>query len=103
MWYEMNSNYFEGTSGASDLNFGGGLRLLADKSISVRFEVIAHMNSIEFTPSPQFSTRDEGTVVVPLNEYPRKEDGSVTEQVVTSYDAQDLVLINWSIGIQGSF
>lgn len=104
MWYEMNSNYFDGTSGASDFNFGAGLRLLADKNISVRIEVIAHMNTIEFTPAPYFTTLDEGTVVVPLNEYPiNPDDGSVTEQVVTKYSSQSLTLINWSIGVQGSF
>ena len=103
MWYDMNSNYFDGISGATDFNFGGGLRILADKNISVRFEVIAHMNTIEFTPAPYFATRDEGTVVVPLNEYPRQEDGSVIENVVTKYDSVSLSLLNWSIGVQGSF
>lgn len=103
MWYDMNSNYFDGISGATDLNFGGGLRVLADRNISIRFEVLVHMNTIEFSPAPYFSTRDEGTVVVPLNEYPRQADGSVVEQVVTKYDSQSLSLLNWSIGIQGSF
>ncbi len=103
MWYEMNSNYFDGASAADDVNFGGGLRILVDKNISVRFEVIAHMNEIEFTPADNFSTRNEGTVVVPLNEYPRNEDGSVNEQVVTKYSSQSLTLLNWSIGVQGSF
>ncbi len=103
MWYEMNSNYFDGASGADDINFGGGLRILVDKNISVRFEVIAHMNEIEFTPADNFTTRDEGTVVVPLNEYPRNPDGSVNEQVVTKYSSQSLTLLNWSIGVQGSF
>lgn len=103
MWYEMNSNYFEGTSGAPDFNFGAGVRLLVDKNISVRFEVIAHKNTVEFTPAPYFTTLDEGTVVVPLNEYPMNEDGSVNEQVVTEYEPQSLTLLNWSIGVQGSF
>ena len=103
MWYEMNSNYFDGISGTTDVNFGGGLRLLVDKNISVRFEVIAHFNEIEFTPSPYFTKRDEGTIVVPLNEYPRLEDGSVVEQVVTKYGSQTLSLLNWSVGVQGSF
>ena len=79
------------------------MRLLADKNISVRFEVIAHFNEIEFTPSPYFTTLDEGTVVVPLNEYPRQEDGSVDARVVTKYQSHTLSLLNWSIGIQGSF
>ncbi len=103
MWFEMNSNYFDGASGTSDINFGGGLRLLADKKISIRFEVVAHINEIEFTPAPYFTRRDEGTVVVPLNEYPRQADGSVVEQVVTKYKPQALNLLNWSIGVQGSF
>ncbi|MEN8007637.1 MAG: hypothetical protein ABFS42_11515 [Candidatus Krumholzibacteriota bacterium] len=103
MWYDMNSNYFDGAAGAFDFNFGGGLRVLADKNISLRFEVLAHLNSVEFTPSEYFTTRDEGTIVVPLNEYPRNEDGSVREQVVGSYGSQTLSLLNWSLGVQGSF
>jgi hypothetical protein len=103
MWYEMNSNYFADTSSAPDYNFGAGVRLLVDKNISVRFEVIAHMNTIEFTPAPYFTTLNEGTVVVPLNEYPMNDDGSVNEQVVTEYSSQSLTLLNWSIGVQGSF
>jgi hypothetical protein len=110
MWYEMNSNYFDGATEANDLSFGGGLRLLADKNISVRFEVLAHMHEIEFTPATYFTIRDEGTVSVPLYEYPiNPEDGSVTEQSPTKangdpgYDSQSLVLLNWSIGVQGSF
>jgi hypothetical protein len=102
IWYEMNSNYFDGASGASDITFGGGLRILADKNISIRFEVLAHMNEIEFTPAPYFTTRDEGTVVVPLNEYPFVE-GKIDERVVTKYGSQSLNLLNWSIGVQGSF
>lgn len=103
MWYEMNSNYFTGTSVANDYSFGGGLRLLADKNISVRFEVLVHINTIEFTPADNFTLLDEGTLVIPLNEYPRNPDGSVTEQVITKYDPQSLSLLNWSIGVQGSF
>jgi len=103
MWYEMNSNYFDGATGVNDFSFGGGLRLLADQKISVRFEVLAHLNEVEFTPAPYFTTRDEGTVVVPLNEFPRNEDGSVNEQVVTKFSSQTLTLLNWSIGVQGSF
>lgn len=103
MWYEMNSNYFDGATGTTDFNFGGGLRILADRNISVRFEVLAHVNEIEFTPAPYFTTRDEGTVVVPLNEYPRNPDGSVNEQLVTKFKPVSLSLLNWSIGVQGSF
>ena len=103
MWYEMNSNYFAGTSGANDLSFGGGLRILVDRNISVRFEVLAHMNEIQFTPADNFTTLEEGTVVVPLDEFPRNPDGSVNQQPVTEYSSQSLTLLNWSIGVHGSF
>ena len=103
MWYEMNSNYFDGATGTNDVNFGGGLRILVDRNISVRFEVIAHMNEIQFTPAENFTTRNEGTVVVPLDEFPMNPDGSVNQQPVTEYSAQSLTLLNWSIGVQGSF
>ena len=106
MWYEMNSNYFDGASGTPDFNFGGGLRILADKNISVRFEVLVHFNEIEFTPAPYFTTLNEGTVVVPLNEYPIvviDDVEQIDEQVVTKYEPHSLSLLNWSIGVQGSF
>jgi len=103
IWYEMNSNYFDGFSGTPDINFGGGLRILVDKNISVRFEVLAHMNEIEFTPAPYFTERNEGTLVVPLDEFPRNDDGSVNQKVVEKYESQTLTLLNWSIGVQGSF
>jgi hypothetical protein len=103
LWYEMNSNYFKGISQANDFNAGGGLRLLVDKNISVRFEVLAHFNTIEFTPAEYFTSLDEGTLIVPLNEYPKRPDGSVEEKVVTKFDPQSLSLLNWSIGVHGSF
>ena len=99
----MNSNYFAGSYGAKDFSFGGGLRILVDKNISVRFEVLAHMNEIEFTPAPYFTSLEEGTVVVPLDEFPRNADGSVNQQVVEKFDPLALTLLNWSIGVQGSF
>jgi len=103
MWYEMNSNYFEGMTGANDLNGGIGLRILADKNISIRFEILAHSHSLQFEPAPYFTSLDEGTVIVPLDEYPMNPDGSVTVERVTEYSAQDLLLFNWSIGVQGTF
>lgn len=103
LWYEMNSNYFKGTSMANDYSLGAGLRLLVDKNISVRFEVLTHIHTIEFTPADYFTTLDEGTLVVPLNEYPQNPDGSVDEKPVTKYEPQSLSLLNWSIGVHGSF
>lgn len=103
MWYEMNSNYFSGTASTTDFSGGLGLRVLADKNISIRFEILGHFNELQFTPSRYFAIIDEGTIVVPLTEYPRNADGSVNEQIVTEYSSKSLTLINWNIGVQGSF
>ena len=41
--------------------------------------------------------------MVPLDEFPRNEDGSVNQQVVEKFESQTLTLLNWSIGVHGSF
>ncbi len=103
MWYNMNSNYTKGTASAMDLNFGGGLRLLADKNISIRFEVLLHRNTLEWTPADYFMELNEGTTLVPLNEYPVQPDGSIAESPVTEFESNTMSLLQWSLGVQGSF
>lgn len=103
MWYDMNSNYFDKPAGANDLSFGGGIRLLADRNISVRFEVMFHMNDVQFDVADNFMVLNEGTTEVPVNEYPIQEDGSFVEQRVQEYSTQSLSLLNYSIGVHGSF
>ena len=99
MWYNMNSNYVEGTAGSPGGNFGAGIRLLADENVSVRFEVLYHRNDLQWTPSEYFTEQDEGTLQIPLEEWP--EGG--TRKPVTEYDSNPMNLLNWSIGVQGSF
>lgn len=103
MWYDMNSNYVDGSSSAFDINFGGGLRVLADEHVSLRLDVSLHSNSLEWTPADYFIELNEGTTRVPLNEYPVQPDGSVTEQPVTSFASQTMTMLQWSVGFQGSF
>ncbi len=99
MWYSMNSNYTSETAGSWGGNLGAGIRLLADENISVRFEVLYHRNDLQWTPAEYFTELNEGTLQIPLEEWP---DGG-SRQVVTEYDSNPMNLLNWSIGVQGSF
>jgi hypothetical protein len=103
MWYDMNSNYTDGSAGATDLNIGVGFRLLADENISIRLEALYHNHSMEFSPAEYFRELNEGTTQVPLNEYPQDDLGGFTEQRVTSFDSQSVSTFSYSIGVQASF
>lgn len=99
-WYSMNSNYVDDVASSPDFNFGAGLRILADRNISVRFEVLLHMHELDWNDPPvYFTEQDEGTVLVPLEEWPEGE----SRRPVTEYATETLSLFNWSIGVQGSF
>ncbi len=103
IWYDMNSDVTASPAGSSDMALGGGLRLLADRNVSLRIEATYHQNSIEFEPAEYFLETDEGTALIPLTEYPVQTDGTILEQRVTSFSAQDLSYLVWSIGFQGTF
>lgn len=101
--FDMNSNFTSGTAGSSDLAFGGGLRLLAERNVSLRIEATLHANSIEFAPAEYFVETNAGSTRVPLMEYPRLEGGGFIERPVTGFASEDLSYLVWSIGFQGSF
>ncbi len=103
IWYDMNSDFTNGSAGSNDLALGGGLRLLTEKHVSLRIEAAYHLNTIEFTPAQYFMETNEGTTLVPLMEYPNIEGGGFDEHPVTSFEAQDLNYLAWSIGFQGTF
>lgn len=103
MWYSMNSNYTGETASALDLNFGAGIRMLADRNVSLRFEVVFHRNELDWTPAEFFTELNEGTTQVPLNEYPVQPDGSILEHPIEDFAANTMNLLHWSIGVQGSF
>ena len=102
MWYNMNSDYTDGTADTTDLNFGGGIRFLMDKSVSIRFDISYHKNSIEFTPAEYFKELDEGTKLIPLDEFP-VIDGSIDQRSVSSFDSQDISSLQWALGFQVTF
>ena len=102
MWYNMNSDYTDGTANTSDLNFGGGIRFLMDKSVSIRFDISYHQNSVEFTPATYFKVLDEGTKLIPLDEFPVLGDG-IDQRAVTSFDSEDISSLQWALGFQITF
>jgi len=102
MWYSMNSNYVDEAATTIDYNLGGGIRLLADRNISIRFEAVYHVNNVEFSPSDYFTELNEGTVKVPLDEFPII-DGVLSQRPVGEFSSQSIGSLGVSIGLQGSF
>lgn len=96
MWYDMNSNYTDGSTATTNVALGGGIRYIADDLISVRLDVTFNYNQLQFTPAPYFEELAEGTVQVPLITLP---DGNE----VTEYEAQDMAIFAWAIGFFASF
>jgi hypothetical protein len=103
IWYDMNSNYTEGSVSSLDLNAGGGIRVLGDRNVSVRCEVLMHRNTLQWNPATDFLELNEGTTLVPLNEYPVQSDGSFDERPITSFNSLDMNSLSFSIGVQGTF
>jgi hypothetical protein len=101
--YDMNSDFTDGPAGSRDLALGAGLRVLAERNVSLRLEATYHLNKVEFTPATYFLVTDEGTMQVPLMEYPRLDDGTLKENRVTSFASENLNYLVWSVGFQGSF
>lgn len=98
-WYNMNSNYVDETASAWGANFGAGVRLLADENVSVRFEVVFHRNTLEWTPAESFTELNEGTLQIPMEDWPAES----LRRPVTEFESHDMNLLNWSIGVQGTF
>ncbi len=97
--YTMDSNYTSDPATAFDANLGGGIRLIADDLISLRFEIVQHFHTIEFAPSEYFDIRNSGTVKVPNYQF----DQAGYYSRVTSYPSESLGSLVWSVGIVGSF
>jgi hypothetical protein len=99
MWYNMNSNFTAGTAATWDLNGGLGVRILADRNISVRFEVLYHYHNLDWTPAEYFTKVEGGTVTVPLEDWP---EGS-GRRVVTDFQDNNIGALGWTISAQGTF
>jgi hypothetical protein len=98
-WLSINSNYTDESASAWDLNGGGGIRLVADKLISVRFEVLYHHMTVDFAPRQWFRELDEGETRIPIFEY---IEGTGPRQV-TDFAQQTLNTMSWALGFTANF
>ncbi len=98
-WLSINSDYTGDSANAWDLNGGGGIRLVADKLISIRFEVLFHHMTLDFEPKDSFRVLDEGETRIPVYEY---IEGSGPQRV-TDFASQTLNTMSWALGFTANF
>jgi hypothetical protein len=98
-WVSLNSDYIDDMATAWDLQGGLGVRYVADDMISIRFEILYHHMTLDFTPSTEFLSLDEDTRKIPVYEY---IDGSGTREV-TDFAAQTLNTMSWALGFTATF
>ncbi|HOX25283.1 MAG TPA: outer membrane beta-barrel protein [Candidatus Krumholzibacteria bacterium] len=97
--YNLDSNYVDESATGIDANAGIGVKILADKLIHVRAELVYHVHSIEMSPAENFDQRDEGTVTVPVYEF----DDFGNYRPVESFSSQTLGGLSWQIGFGVTF
>jgi hypothetical protein len=64
--YNIDSNYTDDSATSVNFNAGFGFRLIADRLISLRAEVVYQYHQIKFEPAEFFDVRDQETVTVPV-------------------------------------
>jgi len=102
-WMNLNSNYTDDPSQSWMVSGGLGLRFITDSLISVRFEILYNITTLQFTPAEYFDTLNDGTLEIPIIEFIENQDGTITEQRVTEYASQDLNAMSWALGFVASF
>jgi hypothetical protein len=98
-WMSLNSDYIDDMATSWDYRGGLGLRYVADDMISIRFELMAHHMTLQFLPSTEFSSLDEGTRSIPVYEY---VDGLGTREV-ESFGSESLNTLSWALGFTAIF
>ncbi len=97
--YNLDSNYVDESASSVNVNFGGGIRVIADDVISLRAEVLYQVHSIEFTPAEFFDERDDGTVRIPVFEF---TDSGEYERA-RDFASETLGGLTWQLGFQVVF
>jgi hypothetical protein len=97
-WFDLNSNYTDSAAGSSSFCAGGGMRLIADELISIRFEVVYNSADLQFDAAESFDEFNEGTVRVPVYEFTTGQ-----EVPVDQFESQTVSGISWGIGFTASF
>ena len=97
--YSLDSDYVDDPSSGLNVNFGLGLKLIADDLISLRLEILYQFHTIQFEPAEFFDSQDSGTKVIPIYEF--DDSGRFSE--VQGYSSQDLGGLVWQIGFSIAF
>lgn len=98
-WLSINSDYTGDSASAWDVNGGGGIRLVADRLISIRLEVLFHHMTVDFVPKDSFRVLDEGETRIPVYEYIE----GIGPRVVSDYTSQTLNTMSWALGFTANF
>ena len=97
--YNLDSNYIDDPATGLNVNAGIGLRLIADKLITLRMEVLYQYHTMEFEPAEWFEVRDAETVRTPVYRFDRFGNYRPTE----SFEENTLGGITWQVGFTVSF
>jgi hypothetical protein len=97
--YSLDSQYVDDPASGFNVNGGIGLRIIADRLISVRTEILYQYHAITFEPAELFDDRDQGTVRIPVYRF----DTFGNYERVGSYAKQTLGGLTWQIGFAVSF
>ncbi len=102
MWFSMNSNYSDEPTADMSYTLGGGMRFLVDKVVSIRFEMNMNRTTVTFDPRENFEEFEEGTLLIPLEEYPFIDDALQVTRV-KEFGSQSNTFIGYSLGVQITF
>jgi hypothetical protein len=97
--YNLDSNYIDDPATSLNLNGGIGVRLIADKLIAARVEVLYQHHTIEFEPAEWFDVRDAETVRIPVYRF----DPFGNYRPVEQYRKNTLGGLTWQVGFTVSF
>lgn len=98
--YNMDSNYTDDPANGFNVNAGFGIKMIADKRISLRAEVLYQHHKVEFTPAEYFDVRDRETVKVPVYDF---EPYSGSFKRVAAYEANSLGGLTIQLGFSAIF
>lgn len=97
--YNLDSSYIDDAATSFNVNAGFGVRLITDKVIALRLEMLYQHHSIQFEPAEFFDIRDSGTVRIPVYQF----DDFGNFQAVESYRENTLGGITWQVGFAVGF
>lgn len=97
--YNLDSSYIDDPASSFNVNGGIGLRIIADRLISIRTELLYQHHSVTFEPAEVFDERDQGTVQIPVYRF----DPFGNYEPAETYRKQTMGGLTWQVGFAVSF